>query len=122
MERELRKGNLIKGIGLNIYWTVEGVHNGKIYASDNWRLLSSFEPIPLTEEWLVKFGFVGDSTDEGERVGFSLFRNTFPKVITFTKYNFVTLNYHTKLEHIKHVHQLQNLIYSLTGEELTINE
>ena len=57
-------------------------------------LLKDFRPIPLTEEWLLKFGF--------ERTYNSQFR------------------YFGHYIKIKYVHELQNLYFALTGQELTI--
>jgi hypothetical protein len=76
-------------------------------------------PISLTEEWLVKFGFelkkvsMGGREYEGWR-NFSFHLDT----------NYIknTLFYHWmggNIE-IKHVHQLQNLYFALTNEELII--
>ena len=71
------------------------------------------KPIPLTEEWLVRFGF---EKDDG-----------------VTWYNQIALyegnkcfNYnasyfeHHNLISIEHVHQLQNLYFALTNEELIL--
>ena len=78
----------------------------------------SIDPIPLTEEWLVKFGIkdlwikeswkVVEDTSDGETFGWSMVvRNAcYTKKIEFA--------------YFKYVHQLQNLYFSLTGEELTI--
>ena len=70
----------------------------------------TWEPIPLTEEWLVKFGFINSESDpiyfiKGSVAG-----------------NFYTPNY--ELDWIEQspcdsVHKLQNLYFALTGEELT---
>ena len=80
-----------------------------------------FVPIPLTEEWLLKFGF--------EKMGdkFSL-KNKKAGVFRFVKIsgNIIV----GELEHgrnsisefIKYVHQLQNLYFALTGEELNVSE
>ncbi len=67
------------------------------------------EPIPLTEEWLVKFGFEG--WDKGDYT------------MNLSNANFYKLPIWQPLaKNIKHVHQLQNLYFALTGEELTIKE
>jgi hypothetical protein len=108
---ELRIGNYVKGIGHNISWLVDGVDTYYIYSSNAWRLLSSFEGIPLNEKWLEKFGFkCVDTYDDhhyylDSKHGFSLNRS------------FQHLDCEYDLEY---VHQLQNLYWSLTGEELTI--
>jgi len=77
--------------------------------------------IPLTEEWLLKFGFVKEElTIDGN--------SSYKKVFYFlgtNKEDFVEGLYWdndemTGYEHVKHVHTLQNLYFALTGEELTI--
>ena len=81
---------------------------------------NEYKPIPLTEEWLLKFGFI----DVGN-VDFLIAQPT--KYIASFKagindkfglfaWNNIKLN---EIE-IKYVHQLQNLYYSLTGTDLTI--
>lgn len=68
-----------------------------------------FEPIPLTEEWLVKFGFkplVKDWQIKG--------------LILHTRKRGFVVN--KKIPIVKYVHQLQNLYFALTGEELTLKQ
>jgi hypothetical protein len=70
------------------------------------------EPIPISEEWLLKFGFVEQS------------------YINYFKKNDITIskddNYYECFlgvfgtKEIKYIHQLQNLYFALTGEELTL--
>ncbi len=118
--KELRIGNLlsIDGMGvvkvgaLNPEKGVTGVgantdEIAKITNKKNGEW--SFTPIPLTEEWLVKFGF-----------GVEVFVNG-------TEFSVVdgiaSLNYREmEVMKIKYVHQLQNLYFALSGEELTIKE
>jgi hypothetical protein len=80
------------------------------------------EPIPLTEEWLLNFG--GKPLENGYWISiynlkaefhFELFKNT-DEIITTIKSQFADLI----LDRIKYVHQLQNLYFALTNEELTI--
>ncbi len=77
------------------------------------------EPIPLTPEWLERFGFgIPNHGHAMEKKGFYFYVG-----------QFMGGNYY--LEHpdsghfvgqpINHVHQLQNLHFALTGEELTTN-
>jgi hypothetical protein len=88
---------------------------------------SYIEPIPLTEEWLLKFGFNneykkgwigkdvkhpnGTTTDfvlsYPERMG--IWQDSF--AFEYDSFRFVAL---------ESVHQLQNLYFALTGEELKI--
>ena len=67
-----------------------------------------FEPIPLTKEWLLKFGF---------RKTFEYDRNIYRKGNIVLVGGVLFYFQWTKLDYI---HQLQNLYFSLTGKELTI--
>lgn len=73
--------------------------------------IDKFSPIPLTEEWLVKFGF--------------------KKLPTYNQYQkgecFINIDYNKKMlfiyngankSELHYVHQLQNLYFALTGTEL----
>ncbi|MFP3835370.1 hypothetical protein [Chryseobacterium sp. SIMBA_028] len=79
----------------------------------------NINPVILTEEWLIKFGF---EKREVYMLG--------------VKYDgWLNFSFHLDINHIKntyfyhwmggnievkHVHQLQNLYFALTGEELTV--
>lgn len=76
------------------------------------------EPIPLTEEWLIKFGFKRIQEDkygchyENDECWVYLSRNGFDiEVITRNKRFNLLRTY-------KYVHQLQNLYFAITGKEL----
>lgn len=73
----------------------------------------TFEPMELTEVWLLKFGF------EKDHLYFS--KDSFH----YHMHGIVFIgNDHVSSGHVdsylKTVHQLQNLYFALTGEELTI--
>lgn len=73
----------------------------------------NYSPIPLTEEWLLKFGFnqYGDwYTKDSISVNIKINRTTYD-IDGEEDY----------INHCAHVHQIQNLYFALTGEELTIN-
>jgi hypothetical protein len=80
--------------------------------------LEDCEPIPLTEEWLLKFGFnevfMVDGVWGHGIDGFIYVNNG---QIRF-KGKAVLIDENR----LQHVHQLQNLYFALTGEELTIKE
>jgi hypothetical protein len=84
-------------------------------------VISQYEPIPLTEEWLIKLGFekLTDSKD-----GFKNTTYTYTKGISFIVYfDGVRLSTNFWMGNEKHyIHQLQNLFYVLSGEELTIKQ
>lgn len=70
------------------------------------------KPIPLTEEWLFKFGYKKVNT---------LYDTTevFEKKLSYTIYfRSGVLSFSFSTQEIKYVHQLQNLYFALTNEEL----
>jgi hypothetical protein len=69
-----------------------------------------YDPIPLTEEWLLKFGFKIDKQHECDFASIGVFTISFRD------------NFFYDYTNLKYVHQLQNLYFALTGEELTIKE
>lgn len=85
------------------------------------------EPIPLTEDWLVRFGFEKKTELNYERdlVRKLVYKseravNDKIKIFDFKTGEFSAWN-SGYLNTIKHVHQLQNLYFALTGNELLIN-
>ena len=82
------------------------------------------EPIPLTEEWLVKFGFEKkeDLNSKDYPFAHSIFTkssksrlcNEFKIGANQNGFHFYSMVY------INYIHQLQNLYFALTGEELEI--
>ena len=74
--------------------------------------IKDIEPIPLTEEWLLKLGF--KRFPWGLVIGELLFKDDL-------KCNELTLEIGNGFRvKNKHVHQLQNLYFALTNEELII--
>jgi hypothetical protein len=80
---------------------------------------SDYQPIPLTEEWLLKFGF--EKSDNNfdwyikDNYCVSFLKEL--DLIVF-KIKFQTVD----ICKIKYVHQLQNLYFALTNEELTLTK
>jgi hypothetical protein len=71
------------------------------------------KPIPLTEEWLVNFGF-----EKCKEVNEVHFRKE--NLIFILDYNFISF-FNVKLPNeIKYVHQLQNFYFALFAQELTL--
>lgn len=85
--------------------------------------LDAVQPIPLTPEILEKAGFIfNDDADWFE------LKNWNPYVIKKGKtallndiFRLTTFKVDWNLAELKYLHQLQNLYYALTGEELKIN-
>lgn len=81
-----------------------------------------YEPIPLTEEWLLKFGFLAPV---GEYEGFNLSGGYMSMSVFLLERNEIYAmdgSDSLLVKGIRYVHQLQNLYFALTGEELTIKE
>jgi hypothetical protein len=82
----------------------KGFHAGEHY--------SSIEPIPLMEEWILKFGF----------------KQSIPKTKIFSLGSFWIRHYGEEIgiyetrnhKKIEYVHKLQNIYFELTDKELTI--
>lgn len=130
---ELRIGNLV-GFGesiLEVCFIEEDSFRAKDNENQTWKnTWADIKPIPLTEEWLLKFGFEKNRDSfskniglfsQGERLSFSggyLYitdseePNTIPTDV-ITLWNKDVMNN-------LYVHQLQNLYYALTGEELIL--
>jgi hypothetical protein len=111
---ELRIGNFVK---------LQGVDKPfKVFLIDTTEssTFTKAEPIPLTEEWLLKFGF--DDIKEIDNTDFKEYR-------MFNKYSFC-IQFPCGIEAhcyagnypiaIKYVHSLQNLYFVLTNQELEI--
>lgn len=88
-----------------------------------------YSPIPLNAEWLVKFGFVeSKSYDSKQRnfkkEGFNQLADYGGQIIILPEGGFasVSCGYYENQIDCPYVHQLQNLYFALTGEELTIKE
>lgn len=122
--QELRIGNLINKDGRP--WEVIGVDIANFEYEVN---RVGFEPIPLTSEWLERFGFDKGFSwhkkthETGNYTGRIEVVETDPLgkwSVYFTDRNdeFVIL----KPEGQMSVHQLQNLFFALTGTELTLKQ
>jgi hypothetical protein len=80
--------------------------------------------IPLTKEWLLRFGFENNSFDNYCYLHFN------PRMsIRFCDFNSAECDITQddkyisfKCAHIKHVHELQNLFFVLSGNELEIKQ
>ena len=114
---ELRIGNSIMqddDFVFVTWWRLELMENNKI----------EYKPIPLTEEHLFKFGF--DKIENDIPTYFKCFGNlieddyefSFNIYVDSEQSYFITI-FGRKII-IKYIHQLQNLYFALTEEELTI--
>ena len=116
--KELRIGNYVKDHLGRVQKVSETRSDAYIcYLSNGTKLkykLNTTKPIPLTEEWLVKFGFLLD-LHHHRRLTYSLNRIT-----TYKQDGVFWCDILWDCLELKHVHQLQNLYFALTNEELII--
>jgi len=94
-------------------------------ALDSEIIAEMFKPIELTEEWLIKLELIKQRDKPNDKYiwlfsfagDFDCYFNVFGRnEICIEQYSEGAL----ELEHIKYVHQLQNLYFALTGKELEI--
>lgn len=79
------------------------------------------EPVPVTREILIAAGFEQDGPSSPDIYVFNdmvVFLNGAPISDIFDPY--ISLGWRGGVIVVKHLHRLQNLYYSLTGQELTI--
>jgi hypothetical protein len=123
--RELRIGNFISDMHASDggYWKVwelkkETCHYGLFtYKYEN------LKPIPLTIEWLEKFGFkLRNKEHYGTSYYMFLKEWSIRHKIKRGKDLFSLNMYSNYVKYIEYVHQLQNLYFALTGKELTIKD
>lgn len=87
-----------------------------------------FEPIPLTEEWLVKFGFepLQLNTEEGTWIEYKIDIGKNDQIRVLDDFSLCTFAFgdiaHAIGESNASVHQLQNLYFALTNTELELND
>ena len=125
--KELRIGNYVLAEGLvdnepSLY-QIEmvgigrcAVMNSRSSITLDWRYAN---PISITPEWLEKLGFIRSDKTYSYQTSDQFY-------IDWTMEDGICLNgiyddimsNGDKLEHIKYIHQLQNLYYALTGDEL----
>lgn len=135
--KELRIGNIlhyklsgdnvcVRGIGKNCIWLNDNKDAGPIS-------IEHFDQIPLTEEWLEKLGLIKRNQteelpeelqqpdiDEDGDIWYTWVKGVFNLEIQSNGEIWFELYSHYK--HIKWVHELQNLYFALTEEELTLQE
>lgn len=117
---ELRIGNYLMSNGFEVQIDcIQPTMLAKV-GENFYTKIDLFEPIPLTEEWLLKFGFNEHRTSD---VWFAKEWGT--NGVEIIKYDIHYEKYIYLLgaglaKVLEHVHQLQNLYFALTGHELEI--
>ena len=139
--RSLRISNLVLFAEDQSVFTVKEISEEGLWVFNEdettWIEIDQFEGIPLTEGWLLRMGFVrikrtgryGDiyAISSGSDSCYCLEKdwNDYPSYFVGIEYTDSPFKededktYNFSFD-MKHVHQLQNMYYALTGEELTI--
>jgi hypothetical protein len=120
--QELRIGNYVS----NQDGTLNNVHTGNPhkFTIDDFKWVDLYIPIPLTEEWLLKFGFEKD--DSGVEIDHpdycEWYQKNFPIIGELCQSSDKTylFDIETDTLRIKYVHSLQNLYFALCEKELII--
>lgn len=119
--KEMRIGNYYN-------WSAEGKDylyqvDRKDFGNDNH---INFDNIPITEQWLLDFGFIKDE-DLGDMIYYQLPNKKSGYGVCFDHDEIVFYHYNIlgvtnpiyDSKYFQYVHQLQNIFFDLTGEELT---
>lgn len=118
---ELRIGNLVfyqRNLSLKEVEVVTGLMSDTVFLSADHegvthpKSIASIEPIPLTEEWQGRLGVV-EIRDDGKKIKRY-------NVVFDANINSGNISFYSWIE-LRYVHQLQNLYFALTGEELKLN-
>jgi hypothetical protein len=115
---ELRIGNCVNVLGAN-QQVIDIMCDGASTIFNECIPYDDIEPIPLTKEWLLKLGF--KKMEWNRPTSYYLdfgFCDIFYNYEGIVEMHVADVEIY--LHHIKHVHQLQNLYFALTGEELAI--
>jgi hypothetical protein len=108
---ELRIGNYV--YAFKTIWQIDNTY------FCNLEQIETYNFIPLTEEWLLKFGF--EKVEDINKDTYPDYKIKGMLIHSNVHGNYVLGNY-SPICFIKYVHQLQNLYFALTGEELEIKE
>ena len=102
------KVDVIADVGYHLLSSAKSITSRK--DSD---VIKSLEPIPLTEEWLLKFGF--EKLEGWDDMYYF-------QIGDFQIHEYNVGGYEFDDFDIKNVNQLQNLYFALTGEELKLKD
>jgi hypothetical protein len=113
--RELRISNLVYSNGEVVQIVQIERRYKEVYRINDVDNNQALKPIPLTEEWLLKFGFKWKNHSlNNDKIRIYSFKGNGDYSAHFTMgSNLIDIE-------LKYVHQLQNLVYALTGKELEL--
>lgn len=130
-------GSLLKALPNNFFTVSEVGDTMKIYdaaGETHYFYIDDLEPIPLTEEWLIRFGFVKHDQGLFENIQMSywakdavllFFNGSLPENTYLLGFGFNDINqkyYAATMCWINSVHELQNAYHSMKQKDITISE
>ena len=126
--KELRVGNIVQGLDTG-YCYIDELSPSRIsgtYTDDSGSAISVFDsiskvlPLYITEDWLLEFGFEKTDIEYEYELDLGSGRKIMANRLLFAGYacNYVVYGYRAASQ-ISMVHQLQNLYFAITGEEIT---
>ena len=123
---ELRIGNLVTRGNKKHSFKIKEIHESsvvlEVYSRTLWNI-TIIEPIPLTEEWLVKLGFEYRDYYKNYRIMAGDYYNSVQLRDGKWLYNGDSSDAQCYgIREVQYVHTLQNLYHALNDEELTLNE
>jgi len=120
-KNELRLGNLFEDLTVEFAQGVKVVKSITETHVNNSPICNLVKPIPLTEEWLLKFGFEKQIADDINYHFDWWEKGEFNEGFVWQHDKGFCFNFGYGHD-LDYVHTLQNLYFALTGEELTITE
>lgn len=107
---ELRIGNYVSSGKYNTVEEIIGIEPIKLFTTSGYSNIGEYEPIPLTDEWLKKFGAEENILSIIDDMWIQFMDGEW--CICNDNYGFYDI------PSIKYVHQLQNIYFALKGGEL----
>ena len=102
----------INSIGCGSYWL-----NGNNPEDYYTHLYRDIKGIPITDDWLIRFGFKLNECDNYELAYLFEINSTFTIINEDRGYFYID----ARNNELEYVHQLQNLYFALVGKELVLN-
>ena len=139
---ELRIGNKFECMGMiqTVFELCDNTNRGEIKQvgyeyiirceeNENQYKPIEINPIPLTEEWLLRFGFTKGNVCYKRGYSMDILKTDFYLRPSYSGGFYWGFNISDEkmdcelndVRAIEYIHQLQNLIFAITGEELKIN-
>ena len=118
---ELKIGNLVKAKNnkIDFFYVTDILRSGYLFLSDGYEdgydsSIKDIEPIELTDEWLTKLGFESDGIEWWNGI---ICLGIYKDGLNYLPTEEIHYRVGQKFEY---VHQIQNLHYAITGDELNV--